>query len=137
MQVVNSVLDECASIGVWVRLRMSQDTALSASTWRWWDTLRTLCSYKPNLGILLEINQSADMPPESFENRWVGEPVRGLLVSTAAFLRNKRQYPVLPRSLQTVVSQVYKLGQQVRRISFCLLSTASDGRFATFSMTLS
>lgn len=110
---MNSVLDDCASIGVWVRLSMSKDTARSASTWRWWDTLRTLCNYKPNLGILLEISQSDDMPPESFEKRWVGEPVRGLFVSTGAFLRNKRQYPVLPRSLQTVVTQVYKLGQQV------------------------
>ena len=114
MQVVNSLLDECASMGVWVRLRMSKDPVLSASTWRWWDTLRTMCSYKPNLGVLLEVANSDNMPPESFESRWVGEPVRGLLVATGAFLRNKRQYPVLPRQLQTVVSQVYKLGQQVR-----------------------
>lgn len=92
---------------------MSKDTALSALAWRWWDTVRTLCSYKPNLGILLEISGSGDMPPELFEKRWVGEPVRGLLVSTGAFLRNKRMYPVLPRALQSVVTQVYKLGQQV------------------------
>jgi hypothetical protein len=121
---MNSVLDECASIGVWVRLRMSKDTALSASTWRWWDTLRTMCGYNANLGILLEISQSGDMPPDTFENRWVGEPVRGLLVSTGAFLRNKRQFPVLPRSLQAVVTQVYKLGQQV--CSLC----PSESRFS-------
>jgi type II protein arginine methyltransferase len=92
---------------------MSQDAGVSASTWRWWDTLRTLCSYKPNLGILLEVSGSNDLPAESFNNRWVGEPVRGLLLSTAAFLRNKRNYPVLPKSLQNVVSSVYKIGQQV------------------------
>lgn len=92
---------------------MSKDTAMTASTWRWWDTVRTLCGYKSNLGILLEIRGSEDMTPESFENRWMGEPVRGILVSTEAFLRNKRQFPVLPRPLQAVVSHVYKLGQQV------------------------
>lgn len=54
------------------------------------------------------------MTTELMERRWLGEPIRGALVGTSTFLRNKRQFPVLPRPLQTVVLQVFKLGQQVR-----------------------
>eukprot|EP00892_Ulva_mutabilis_P000061 jgi/Ulvmu1/10055/UM006_0002.1 len=112
-QVLNSLLDSCSALGLWIRLCMSIDTGQNAATWRWWDTVRSLCNYHSSLGILIEIQGPHDMTPELMERRWLGEPIRGALVCTTAFLRNKRQFPVLSRPLQNVVLQVFKLGQQV------------------------
>lgn len=114
MQVLNSLLDNCSALGLWIRLCMSADTDVNAATWRWWDTVRSLCNYHSSLGVLIEIQRPHDMTPELMERRWLGEPIRGAFVCTTSFLRNKRQFPVLPRPLQTVVLQVFKLGQQVR-----------------------
>lgn len=114
VQVLNSLLEHCSALGLWIRLCMSADPEANAATWRWWDTVRSLCNYHSSLGVLLEIQGPHDMTPELMERRWLAEPIRGAIICSTAFLRNKRQFPVLPRPLQTVVLHVFKLGQQVR-----------------------
>ena len=44
--------------------------------------------------------------------RWLGEPVKCLILQTSFFLVNKKGYPVLPRALQNMVRQFYPLRVQ-------------------------
>ena len=45
-------------------------------------------------------------------SRWLGEPVKCLILQTSFFLVNKKGYPVLPRALQNMVRQFYPLRVQ-------------------------
>jgi protein arginine N-methyltransferase 5 len=40
------------------------------------------------------------LPPESELVRWLGEPIKTLLIPTSLFLTNKKGYPVLPKPYQ-------------------------------------
>ena len=51
--------------------------------------------------------------------RWVGEPVRAVVVSPRAFVSNKRGFPVLPKRHQEFVQRMIGRGyteRQVRRL---------------------
>jgi protein arginine N-methyltransferase 5 len=43
------------------------------------------------------------LPPESELVRWLGEPIKTLLIPTSLFLTNKKGYPVLPKPYQVPV----------------------------------
>ncbi|KAK9819450.1 hypothetical protein WJX74_006898 [Apatococcus lobatus] len=75
---------------------------LAEDTWEWWHQLRTLCSHPARLGLLLEVPTS--LPSQQEIHRWLGEPVRALLLPTHIFLTNKRGYPTLSRAHQSLVS---------------------------------
>ena len=51
-------------------------------------------------------------PDESKLKRWLGEPVKCLIISTGLFLVNKKGFPVLPRQIQSVIRQFYPLRVQ-------------------------
>ncbi|KAK9854496.1 hypothetical protein WJX84_003535, partial [Apatococcus fuscideae] len=74
----------------------------AADTWEWWHQLRTLCSHPARLGVILEVPASLPSQPEI--RRWLGEPVRALLLPTHVFLTNKRGYPTLSRAHQSLVT---------------------------------
>ena len=46
--------------------------------------------------------------------RWHGEPVKALLLPTAAFLTNKRGYPTLSKAHQELLTRFFQMGVQVR-----------------------
>jgi hypothetical protein len=49
--------------------------------------------------------------------RWHGEPVKALLLPTAAFLTNKRGYPTLTKAHQELLTRFFQMGVQVRLCS--------------------
>ena len=51
-------------------------------------------------------------PDEDRLERWLGEPVKALIISTSLFLTNKRGCPVLPRSVQAVIKRFIPLKVQ-------------------------
>lgn len=57
-----------------------------------------LCGSDKNVGILLEV--TANLPTASELERWLGEPIRGILLPTSIFLTNKKGYPVLSQAHQ-------------------------------------
>ena len=57
------------------------------------------------------------MPPQQEVERWLGEPVKALALSTSAFLQNRKGFPVLPKAHQEVLTSFLQLGVQVGTIS--------------------
>lgn len=80
-------------------------------TWMWWHKFRTLCNSNKRLGVVLEL--SSDLPSKEVIDRWSGEPVKALVLSTRIFLTNKTGYPVLSRAHQLFVKQFFKLDVQL------------------------
>lgn len=79
-----------------------EDTELE-SPWEWWNSFRSLCDYDRKLGVALVI--SHDLPePEELE-RWLGEPVKCLILPTTIFMTNKKGYPVLSKAHQNLVKK--------------------------------
>ncbi|EEC15894.1 Shk1 kinase-binding protein (Skb1), putative, partial [Ixodes scapularis] len=76
-----------------------------------WNTFRSICGTDKRLGVALRL--SADLPNEQRLRRWLGEPVRCLLVPTSLFMTNKKGYPVLPKPHQVVIMRFLKLECQV------------------------
>ncbi|XP_049813018.1 protein arginine N-methyltransferase 5 isoform X1 [Schistocerca nitens] len=82
-----------------------------ANTWDWWNKLRCISNFEKKLGLALEI--SADIPPEDVITRWLGEPVKCIVLPTTVFITNKKGYPVLSRAHQNLVKQFANLDVQV------------------------
>lgn len=76
-----------------------------------WNNFRSLCNSEKKLGLVLEV--SYENPPAEEINRWLGEPVKALVVPTDIFLTNKRGYPVLSKSHQSLVKAFFSLDVQV------------------------
>lgn len=91
-----------------------------------WHRFRTLCNSNKRLGVVLEL--SADLPSKEAIDRWSGEPVKALVLSTRIFLTNKKGYPVLSRAHQMFVKQFFKVwlsaGRQVDKKAVCHLCSS-------------
>lgn len=72
---------------------------------RRWNLFRTICSSHRKIGVALEL--SANLPSEDIIQRWLGEPVRCLIIPTSLFSTNRKGFPVLPKSHQSVVQRFY------------------------------
>lgn len=93
--------------------------------WHWWNRLRCFCSHNSKLGVILEI--PAVLPPQECIDRWTGEPVRAVLLSTKVFQTNKRGYPALSKAHQAVLTAFFQLNVQVRRVVLASLQQAALG----------
>lgn len=71
---------------------------------------RSVCNYNRRLGVALEV--TPDIPSAEEINRWLGEPVRSLIIPTSLFLTNKKGYPVLSRAHQNLLRQFVPLNVQ-------------------------
>ena len=76
-----------------------------------WANLRALCEGHSQLGACLEIG--ATLPPAAELDRWVGEPVRAVVVSPRAFVSNKRGFPVLPKCHQEFLTLMMRRNVQI------------------------
>jgi protein arginine N-methyltransferase 5 len=81
------------------------------TTWEWWNNFRLITSSSNKVNLCLEMSEK--IPPESEVLRWLGEPVKTLIVSTKLFLTNKKGYPVLSRQVQTLLRRFIPLDIQV------------------------
>lgn len=85
----------------------------ATDSWESWNQLRTLTDADPLLGVMLKLGQV--LPHPGAVARWLGEPVKALVVPTSVFTTNKRGYPVLSKAHQDVIIQFFKLHVQVGR----------------------
>ena len=88
----------------------TDDLNLESDTWEWWDVFRGCANTEKRLFLALSVDK--DLPDELRLERWLGEPVKALILSTGLFLTNKRGCPVLPRSVQAVVKRFIPLKVQ-------------------------
>ena len=85
-------------------------SSLSQDTWDWWDVFRGCANTEKRLFLALSLDK--DPPDELRLERWLGEPVKALILSTNLFLTNKRGCPVLPRAVQAVIKRFIPLKVQ-------------------------
>lgn len=105
---------------VWVEIPMENpvkqsyfsrgEDCLVESPWEWWNAFRVICDYNKKLGIALVV--SLDLPEPEEIDRWLGEPVRCLILPTTLFLTNKKGYPVLSKAHQALVKKFATLEVQ-------------------------
>ena len=110
-----------------------KDTIDKEDSWNSWDMFRQICNYPSKLHVVLELEEELDEVDESegqesahssgpanstalgtgssradlILRRWLGEPVRAVVIPTKLFLLNKSGFPVLPRLHQRIVHAFY------------------------------
>eukprot|EP00041_Stephanoeca_diplocostata_P015661 m.299530 g.299530 ORF g.299530 m.299530 type:complete len:283 (+) comp20115_c0_seq7:192-1040(+) len=122
---LNTFLQMGGSSVYWVHVPISNTQPVGAVTaegdetnavvgnddpWHWWATLRALCTPVSRLCVALEI--TADLPSGEALLRWMGEPVKAVIVPTSIFLRNAKGFPVLSKAHQLVVKRLLKYDPQ-------------------------
>ncbi|XP_068628689.1 protein arginine N-methyltransferase 5 [Battus philenor] len=70
-------------------------------TWHWWSKFHERLDWDKRVGVVLEL--SADLPSQEILRRWLGEPVKAIVIPTSIFHNNKKGYPVLSRAHQQLV----------------------------------
>ena len=63
------------------------------------------------VGVVLEM--PASLPAAEHVQRWFAEPVKALLLPTSVFVTNRKGFPTLPKSHQTLLLQFFGFGVQV------------------------
>jgi protein arginine N-methyltransferase 5 len=89
-------------------------------TWATWNQVYTMCERSPLLGVMLDLSGYGRGKEEEQQGgddaaaaaatleRWLGEPLRAVAVSTADFGPNRRGFPVLRRAVQPVVELAFQ-----------------------------
>lgn len=92
-------------------IRKPLDEKYSTDTWEWWNQVRSLCDNHRKLAPVLEIN-SKILKSEDKMDRWLGEPLKAVVLPTSVFLTNKKGYPVLTKEMQASLQKFFKLNVQ-------------------------
>lgn len=66
------------------------DASAWNETWLWWSKFHERLEFDKRVGVALEL--SADLPTEDVIQRWLGEPVKAIIVPTSIFHNNKKGY---------------------------------------------
>ncbi|CAF1148235.1 unnamed protein product [Adineta steineri] len=78
--------------------------------WLWWNKIYKLLDYHGKVYPVLEL--SADVPSEQAQKRWLGEPVRAVILPTKIFTTNAKGFPVLSPAHQLFIIKLIKLKVQ-------------------------
>lgn len=102
------------SYQVWIHLPMSlpqrNEGVEPEDTWEWWNKFRCFCDYDKKVGLALELSNRLPEPHQL--KRWLGEPVKCLIIPTKLFITNQRDFPVLSRAHQELIRQFLSLDVQ-------------------------
>lgn len=115
-RILNSKMSGGCTYQVWVQTPMvvphrnDKELETGDSSWDWWNALRSHCDYDKKLGLALEM--SHELPSDLEMDRWLGEPVKCLIINTNLFLTNQKDYPVLSRAHQDVIRKFLPLDVQ-------------------------
>lgn len=72
-----------------------------------WNTFRSVCNTDKKIGLALELSE--DLPSYCEIQRWLGEPIKCVLIKTTLFATNKKGFPVLPRAHQNLLRKMFKV----------------------------
>eukprot|EP00096_Caligus_rogercresseyi_P011740 TRINITY_DN4721_c0_g1_i1.p1 TRINITY_DN4721_c0_g1~~TRINITY_DN4721_c0_g1_i1.p1 ORF type:complete len:624 (+),score=187.06 TRINITY_DN4721_c0_g1_i1:30-1874(+) len=117
-RILSSFLLKTSTMQVWMKVPFYDE-----STWSWWNSFRGTCNHDRRVYLALELSATndAEVSPHIL-NRWLGEPVKALIVNTSLFLTNKKGFPVLPRCIQKLMRHFFALDVQ------CVLEGRDRGR---------
>ncbi|CAF1559295.1 unnamed protein product [Adineta ricciae] len=86
------------------------DDEAELQPWLWWNKIYKLLDYHGKVYPVLEL--SADVPSEQSQKRWLGEPVRAVILPTKIFTTNAKGFPVLSPGHQLFIIKLIKLKVQ-------------------------
>ena len=95
-RVLLSYMTENSSRQIWLRLPIAADPPLARSAgdetdpWEWWDMIRCTADFEKRLNVALDLSSAECLPDEMALKRWLGEPIKALVISTSLFLTNKK-----------------------------------------------
>ena len=144
-EINNFLRGGVSSVQVWLRLpvlppphggsghRHAEDIA-----WQCWDTIRRMCDENPRLGVVLDMSDGGTaMPQRERLSRWMGEPLRAVILSTDCFVGNKTGFPVLHKRHQEMVACMFVRNVRVILGGRCLheVDTAPPSQTQDVTMT--
>ncbi|KAJ3095302.1 Protein arginine N-methyltransferase 5 [Phlyctochytrium planicorne] len=103
-RVVNNILGTLNYSQAVIRITLRSDML---DSWNKWNIIRTMCDSNPKLFVALDIQ--SDLSDAFVDKTWQAEPVKGIFLNTAAFLRNKKGFPVLSKRLQAFLKPFFEL----------------------------
>jgi len=86
---LSAILTTAHFCNCWIRIplyfknKTDDELKIEDDPWETWNRLRVLCEHHISLGVALEITE--DLPPNGVIDRWLGEPVRCLILPTSLF----------------------------------------------------
>lgn len=113
------ILSWC-TLSIWLTIPMVHPSKYSKvcddhekeDSWIWWNDFRSLCRYEKRIGLVLELPDVRYIPPSNEIDRWLGEPVKALLINTNLFVKNTHDKPVLPKIIQDVIQRFMSIDVQ-------------------------
>lgn len=119
-QVLYKTILNGANYQLWIQLPMVHPSNFSPicnddekqDSWEWWNNLRTYCHYDKHMCLALELPEIKNLPQLHEIDRWIGEPVKVLIISTTLFLTNQHKQPVLSKLHQEVIQKFMNLDVQ-------------------------
>lgn len=117
-RVINDKLVSNFSYAVWVQIPMVHESQYKSTTdikydsWNFWNDFRIHCDYDKRVGVVLELPDVQHVPPCDEIDRWVGEPVKALVIQASYFLTNQYGKPVLPKVHQEIIKRFMALDVQ-------------------------
>ncbi|KAF5279735.1 hypothetical protein FQA39_LY05425 [Lamprigera yunnana] len=105
---------------VWINLPMVHSSRYSPicseqaqeDMWEWWNDLRTYCYYDKRFGLALNLPEVTHLPSSKEIDRWIGEPVKVLVIHTSLFILNQHQQFVLAKVHQDLIQKFMYLDVQ-------------------------
>eukprot|EP00055_Hartaetosiga_balthica_P015707 m.94813 g.94813 ORF g.94813 m.94813 type:complete len:580 (-) comp8931_c1_seq5:143-1882(-) len=124
--VTSPFMHSRSNIAFWIQLKSSStEEDSSENPWHVWNRFRKFSPPCTRLGIALEL--CADVCSEDQQDRWLGEPVKSVIISTDIFLTNKKGFPVLSRAHQKFIKKLLKL-----QVQFLLTSTNDETDLSSY-----
>ncbi|KAM7344033.1 protein arginine N-methyltransferase 5 isoform 1-T1 [Cochliomyia hominivorax] len=74
----------------------------SEDSWLWWNHFRRAADFNPKVKVVLELNEG-ERPDINVVCRWLGEPVEAIILPSTMFIRNRHNFPVLPKAWQEIL----------------------------------
>ncbi|KAG8037995.1 hypothetical protein G9C98_006320 [Cotesia typhae] len=119
--IINNKVVTVSNTQIWVQIPMenplkqkmsyrTDEEIVCESPWEWWNEFRFICDFDKKIGVALIV--SHDLPEEDEINRWLGEPIKCLILPTTLFITNKKGYPVLGRAHQVLIQRFSPLNVQ-------------------------
>lgn len=131
-RVVNVTLHNSMFVSFFVQVPMNGGPNVDnaeVDTWKQWSRFSAACDYHKSVYLALEL--SIDLPDQQELDRWLGEPIKAVIVSTSIFLTNKAGFPVLSRPHQVFISKLFDLDACI------FLSAESDKKIQPYFEYLS
>ncbi|XP_061393801.1 protein arginine N-methyltransferase 5 [Musca vetustissima] len=94
------------------RRDISEDESLQLAecgddSWNWWNRFRWAADFNNKLRLVLELNEG-EQPSLDVILRWLGEPLEAVIIPSSMFIRNRHNFPVLPKTWQEVLKMFVK-----------------------------